>query len=135
MQMRLENGDSLILFPEGTSNDGIRVLPFKSALFSVAERTVDGAPLVVQPVSIAYPAIDGLPTGRAHMPRVAWYGAMGMAGHIRTVFGLGRISVDIVLHPPTGLTEFANRREMARICRDTVARGVERSLAGRLAGG
>jgi len=135
MQKRLESGDNLILFPEGTSSDGVRVLPFKSALFSVAEREVNGAPLVVQPVSIAYAAIDGLPTGRAHMPRIAWYGDMGMAGHIWTALGLGRISVDIVLHAPTSFAAFANRREMARTCRSTVAEGVAHSLAGRLAGG
>ena len=39
---RLEAGDNLILFPEGTSSDGNRVMPFKSALFSVAERQVRG---------------------------------------------------------------------------------------------
>ena len=135
MQMRLESGDNLILFPEGTSSDGTRVLPFKSALFSVAEREVNGEPLVVQPVSIAYSAIDGLPTGRAHMPRIAWYGDMGMAGHIWNALGLGRISVDIVLHRPTSFAEFANRREMAQICHETVAGGVERALAGRIANG
>ncbi len=135
MQTRLECGDNLILFPEGTSSDGVRVLPFKSALFSVAEREVGGRPLVVQPVSVAYSAIDGLPTGRAHMPRLAWYGEMGMAGHIWNAVGLGRISVDIVLHNPTSYVEFANRRDMARACWETVADGVERALAGRFTGG
>ncbi|MCY3670033.1 MAG: lysophospholipid acyltransferase family protein [Alphaproteobacteria bacterium] len=135
MQIRLESGDNLILFPEGTSSNGSWVLPFKSALFSVAEREVGGRPLVVQPVSVAYSAIDGLPTGRAHMPRIAWYGEMGMAGHIWNVLGLGRIAVDIVLHEPTSHAEFANRRDMARVCHEAVAGGVERALAGRLAGG
>ena len=135
MQTRLESGDNLILFPEGTSGNGSRVLPFKSALFSVAEREVGGGPLTVQPVSVAYSAIDGLPTGRAHMPRIAWYGDMGMAGHIWNALGLGRISVDIVLHEPTSYAEFANRRDMARVCHEAVAGGVERALAGRLAGG
>ena len=54
MTARLESGDNLILFPEGTSNDGNRVLPFKSAFFGIAEKPIRGKPLTVQPVSIAY---------------------------------------------------------------------------------
>ena len=50
---RLQDGDNLILFPEGTSSDGNRVLPFKSALFSVAALETGHGPLVVQPVSVA----------------------------------------------------------------------------------
>ncbi len=37
MRGRLAAGDDLLLFPEGTSSDGGRVLPFRSAFFSVAE--------------------------------------------------------------------------------------------------
>src|SRR5690606_14738865 len=49
---RLKAGDNLILFPEGTSNDGNRTLPFRSALLSVAEEAPEGSPpLAVQPVS------------------------------------------------------------------------------------
>src|ERR1044071_8436357 len=64
---RLAANEALILFPEGTSGDGNRVLPFKSALFSVADdipgRAAAGA-VTVQPVSIAYTRLDGIPLGR-----------------------------------------------------------------------
>ena len=39
MRARLRAGDNLILFPEGTSSDGSRVLPFRSSFFAVAEAT------------------------------------------------------------------------------------------------
>src|SRR3546814_6911519 len=82
MTRRLEAGDDLVLFPEGTSGDGNRVLAFKSALFSVAERRPQGEPLTVQPVSIAYTRLDGLPLGRYLRPFFAWYGDMELGPHL-----------------------------------------------------
>ena len=100
---RLEAGDDLILFPEGTSSDGNRILPFKSALFSVAERELDGKPLAVQPVSVAYLKLDGLPIGREWRPNVAWYGTMNMIAHAWNVFALGKLTVEVGFHPPLDL--------------------------------
>ncbi len=74
MTRRLAEGDALILFPEGTSGDGNRVLPFKSALFSAAEPVQATGPIAVQPVSIAYTRLDGMPLGRLLRPFFAWYG-------------------------------------------------------------
>jgi 1-acyl-sn-glycerol-3-phosphate acyltransferase len=67
---RLQVGDDLILFPEGTSSNGEHVLPFKSALFAVASDWGAHHPLHVQPVSIAYTKLDGLPMGRYLRPAV-----------------------------------------------------------------
>jgi 1-acyl-sn-glycerol-3-phosphate acyltransferase len=104
---RLEAGDDLILFPEGTSSDGNRILPFKSALFSVAEREVNGRPLTVQPVSIAYLKLDGLPIGREWRPKIAWYGDMNMMSHAWTVFTLGKLTVEVGFHAPLDLAALA----------------------------
>ncbi len=104
---RLEAGDDLILFPEGTSSDGNRILPFKSALFSVAEREVDGRPLTVQPVSVAYLKLDGLPIGREWRPNIAWYGNMNMLGHAWNVFSLGKLTVEIGFQPPLDMAVMA----------------------------
>lgn len=68
---RLDDGDNLILFPEGTSFNGQRVLPFKSALFSVAQNSSAGAALTIQPVSVAYTQLDGIPLRRALRPHFA----------------------------------------------------------------
>lgn len=102
---RLDAGDDLILFPEGTSSDGNRVLPFKSALFSVAERRIDGRRLVVQPVSVAYVRIDGLPIGREWRPLFAWYGGMDLTGHMFNVIALGKLTVEVIFHPPLSIAE------------------------------
>lgn len=125
---RLGGGDNLILFPEGTSNDGNRVLPFKSALFAALEASED---LPIQPVSIGYTRLDGMPLGRALRPLVAWYGDMDLAPHLFVLLGLGRMTVDVVFHPTIRPSDFASRKDLARHCREIVAAGVADALAGR----
>ncbi len=133
LSTRLHAGDSLILFPEGTSNDGNRVLPFKSSLFAVAQmRTGDGKALPVQPVSVAYTRLDGQPMGRAFRPFFAWYGDMTMAGHLFEVLGLGQATVEVVFHPPVTIADFADRKALANHCHDVINHAVVASLCGRL---
>ena len=72
---RLSKGDIMVLFAEGTSSDGNKVLPFRSALVGAAQMAIgDGGVATVQPVAIAYQKMLGLPLGRQHRPLVAWYG-------------------------------------------------------------
>lgn len=141
---RLEAGDDLILFPEGTSSDGNRVLPFKSALFSVAERQVQGRPVTVQPVSVAYTHIDGLPLGREWRPQVAWYGSMDLGDHIWNLVALGKLTVEVMFHAPfsmadvavAGATPSALRKRMADLSQAIVSDGHAAALfaSGRRAG-
>lgn len=140
LRRRLDGGDSLILFPEGTSNDGNRVLPFKSSLFAVAEEPVDDhqggrRPLPVQPVSVAYTRLDGLPMGRAFRPFYAWYGDMTLAGHLFAVLGLGELEVEVVFHPVVSIADFVDRKALCNHCHDVVSHGVTLALAGRLPAG
>jgi len=128
ISQRLAAGDNLILFPEGTSNDGNRVLPFKSALFAALDAT-QGLP--IQPVSISYTRLDGMPLGRAFRPFVAWYGDMDLAPHLFTFLGLGRMTVEIVFHPPLRADRFLSRKDLARRCQEIVAEGVAGALTGR----
>ena len=127
---RLAAKEALILFPEGTSGDGNRVLPFKSALFSVAEHAATG-PVTVQPVSIAYTRVNGMPIGRRYRPLFAWYGEMAMAPHLWRVLGLGTIEVVVEFHPPTTLAACGSRKMLARYCQERVAGGLAGALTGR----
>ena len=131
MTRRLVAGDALILFPEGTSNDGNRVLRFKSSLFAVAHHEIEGLTLGVQPVSIAYVALDGMPLGRFLRPFYAWYGDMDLAPHLWRVAGLGNATAVVEFHPPAPLQAFASRKALADYCYQRVAAGVARALGGR----
>ncbi|MEL0003810.1 MAG: lysophospholipid acyltransferase family protein [Rhodospirillales bacterium] len=125
LQLRLEESDNVILFPEGTSHDGARVLSFKSALFAAAEREIDGSPVMIQPVSIAYTTMDGLPLTRAQRSTVAWYGDMSLLPHIIQFLKASRTGVTLKFHEPTSIKEHQNRRKLASFCYQVVADGVQ----------
>lgn len=132
LQTRLADGDALVLFPEGTSNDGNRILPFRSALLSVAEAATAEQPLAIQPVSIAYTSVNGVPLGWGLRPLVAWYGGMELGGHLWRFSRLGMVEVVVQFHDEARLGDFPSRKELTRHCSDAVAGGVDRALSGRL---
>lgn len=128
---RLQSGGNLILFPEGTSGDGNRVLPFKSSLLAAAEVRPGGQPLAVQPVSLAYTRLDGVPLGRSLRPFFAWYGDMELAGHLWHALGLGYLTVVVRFHPPVSLADFDSCKALSDHCYEVISRSVADALAGR----
>jgi 1-acyl-sn-glycerol-3-phosphate acyltransferase len=127
IRRRLDDGDNLILFPEGTSGDGMHLLPFKSALFGAAEDDR----VVVQPVSVVYRLLDGIPLGRFYRPFFAWYGDMTMPPHLWKVLGLGRLTVIVTFHEPVRLNDFGTRKLLSEHCARVIADGMAAALAGR----
>ena len=136
IQERLESGSTLIMFPESTSGDGNIMKPFKSALFNVAERHVkdkDGKDrtVVVQPVSLAYTRLNGLPLGVGWRAFVAWYGDMDLPPHLWHAAKLGKITCEVIFHPPVTLADFSDRKALAAHCDRVTRAGFAQLLAGR----
>ncbi|MCE2474347.1 MAG: 1-acyl-sn-glycerol-3-phosphate acyltransferase [Alphaproteobacteria bacterium] len=129
---RLADSDNIVLFPEGTSGDGNRVHRFRSALFNFAERDALRG-LTVQPVSICYSGLNGLPMDRRNRPLIAWYGGMDLLPHVWQLLGLGHAEVTVSFHPP--LPEISDRKQLARLAERSVADGLALALAGRGRGG
>ncbi len=128
---RLLDGDALVLFPEGTSHDGNKVLPFKSALLGAAEtRLSDGQYVKVQPVSSAFTALHGLPMGRENRPFFAWYGDMEMVSHMWGAWLAGPLDVAVQFHEPLSLDRM-DRKTLARQAQDVVQQGQAEALMGR----
>ena len=113
MRNRLRGGDNLILFPEGTSSDGVRVLPFRSPFFAVAEAAGLTPPLI-QPVSIVYDRLDGLAMWRATRSVASWYGDMDLGSHFWRLAGYRRLRATIVLHDAIDPADFASRKDLSR---------------------
>lgn len=139
MQARFAEGETLVLFAEGTSSDGNRVLPFKTALFgaissdkrNAAADTAKSPQIPVQPVSITYTRYHGLPMSRRVRPLVAWYGDMEIAPHIWQMLCAGPIDVRVEYHEPVPSDIAADRKQVARYSEQRVRDGVLRGLSGR----
>ncbi|MFO0370975.1 MAG: lysophospholipid acyltransferase family protein [Brevundimonas sp.] len=127
----LAEGRSLVLFAEGTSYDGVHLRPFKSSLLAAAEIATDGRPLTVQPVTIAYTRLDGMPIGRHLRPFYAWFGDMELPGHLWQALGIGRVTVEIEFHAPVTFARFGSRKALTRFCEETVGRTLFQLNAGR----
>ena len=127
---RLEEGELLILFPEGTSSDGNRVLDFKSALFAVADREINGEPLKVQPISIACTRLNNTPMQRSDRDLYAWYGDMDLAPHLWQFLGLGKVTVEVVVHQPMSLKQAGSRKELSQAAQAAVTAGHSEAIRG-----
>jgi lyso-ornithine lipid O-acyltransferase len=133
---RLLAGDTLVLFPEGTSDDGNCVLPFKSALMGAVEAEVgkDAQGRVryvpVQPVSISYVGLQGLPMGRENRPLIAWYGDMELVPHLWEALKAGPIDVVVEFHPAMTVDGAGGRKELAAVAEKIIRRGQTRALSG-----
>jgi 1-acyl-sn-glycerol-3-phosphate acyltransferase len=125
IRRRLDKPESLIVFPEGTSSDGSRVLPFKSTLFASVERE----PIIVQPISICYTRLNGIPIGRAYRPFYAWFGDMDLAPHLWSALALGAAEVVIQFHEPIEARDFPDRKALADHCHLRITQGVGADLS------
>ena len=133
---RLGQGDTIVLFAEGTSSDGNRVLPFMTSLFAAAKPSGESnaAPdAVVQTLSAVYTRLHGIPLGRAERPGVAWYGDMEMRNHAWSLLKAGPLDVQVRVGPPVPLASFAGRKELARHSEAQVREHVVRILRARSA--
>ena len=126
MRERLHAGDMLVLFAEGTSGDGARVLPFKSTFFAAAEHPG----VSVQPLSIVYTGHRNLPMTRRLRPLYAWYGDMEMPPHLWAAVAQGPIEVNIICHAPLSMAGHGNRKTLAKQSEEAVRQGLVHSLHG-----
>lgn len=122
----LDRGDNLILFPEGTSSDGSRVLPFRSSFLAVAEARPDielSRLPIIQPVSVVYDRLGGLPLGRATRPVFAWYGDMDIGSHFWRLAQNVGLRATIVLHAPLDPARYPDRKALTQAVWTVVADG------------
>ena len=128
-------GDPVLLFGEGTSSDGNRVLAFRTALIGAARDAMADAEHVkrvwIQPLSIAYTGLLGVPLGRQNRNMVAWYGGSSLWPHLRRLVARGAIDVTVTWGEPIAYDEFSDRKTVARRLEDEVRTLTVAALRGR----
>lgn len=133
---RLHRGDSLVLFAEGTSSHGLRVLPFKSSLFSAIEylnneilhdapNRQDKAPVSVQAMTLAYTRRHHIAMGRRQRMAYGWVGDMTLLPHFFFMLAGPPLTVEIIFHPPLENVAQLSRKQMAQILHHQVSAGLE----------
>lgn len=117
---RLLAGHKLLFFPEGTSTDGMVVLPFKSTLFQAFFSDHLRHEMHIQPVTVIYRAPEG-----ADERFYGWWGEMDFGGHLLKVLAAPKQgSVEVVYHAPIRVDDFPNRKTLAAHVEEVVRSGM-----------
>ncbi len=114
---RMNSGDAIVLFAEGTSSNGNEVKPFRSSLLGAVHQAMQTSAThsaTVQPLSIAYTRLHGMPMGRMWRPHVAWYGNMELLQHLWSICGEGGLDVEVHFGEPTKYGAEFNRKQVAK---------------------
>lgn len=126
MMLRLEQGNSILLFPEGTTTDGNRVLPFKTTLFSSAKETN----AIIQPISLAYTHLHGIALDRYQRKLIGYYGDISLKNNAWYCLSAGPITAQIIVGDPIDPANFETYKDLARYTETKVREGLIKLLRG-----
>jgi lyso-ornithine lipid O-acyltransferase len=134
---RLSSGDAIVLFAEGTSSDGNRILPFKTSLFAAAKPTATQIDpptitkaILVQPMAIAYTRRSGIPLGWAGRREIGYIGDVDIGPNAWDILTGGPLRITINIGPPVRLDAYADRKDLARRAEADVRTLFAKSLRG-----
>ncbi len=116
----LSSNFAIIIFPEGTTNNGKRVLKFRASLFKIFE---DDPTLGLQNFSLCYTHINSMPIDNRMRPNIAWYGEMSLITHLKRLLNYSSIGAKLQFHPtivPHGVT----RKIISEESREQVIKGL-----------
>jgi 1-acyl-sn-glycerol-3-phosphate acyltransferase len=134
---RLDLGERVIFFPEGTTSRGESVLKFHTSLFGLAEQRSD---LAVVPMTLFYSRADSaavaLPPTDATaqnpilqaMQQVAYVDDMTLVGSMIQIMGQPGLQADARVHAALA-PEGRSRQELAHLAYEAVREGLEERLS------
>lgn len=125
MGERLADGGAVLLFAEGQSDIGTHVLPFRSALVGAAQHAMQDAgakDVVIQPVTVAYTRLQGLPVSRNERSLIAWIKSKSVNQNIRDILSGPAKDVTVAFGIPKPLSHGADRKSVTKAAENDVRR-------------
>lgn len=113
----LEDDFNVFIFPEGTSTNGLEILPFKKSLFRVPFQT--GFPIL--PICLRYQSIDGKPFSKENCDRIAWHGDMTFGPHFLQLMGIKNIKAEVHYLEPLDSKSFQNHGDLAKKAQEAIS--------------
>jgi lyso-ornithine lipid O-acyltransferase len=131
MAAAMRRNESVVLFAEATTSDGMRILKFRSSHFEAA-RAADSRerPALVQPVYMHFHRLGGLAASRRDLPAIAWYGDMFFMPHLMGLIKAGGVGCDVIYGAPIRVADYPDRKALARATQAAVRGLAQRAKAG-----
>lgn len=123
MGERMSDGRAVVLFAEGTSDIGLHVLPFRTALVGGTQRAMENdhiEEMYIQPMVIAYTHLNGLPISAAERSKIAWIGDMGIEDNILDILSVGAKTTTIMFGEPITIKRGDDRKLVTKQAEDKV---------------
>lgn len=139
MGARLSDGEAVVLFAEGTTGDGTRILPLRSSLLGAAHEALGkgtnkpdgGADIAIYPLTISYTGFHGMAGGRFERSALAWYGDTELAPHLNAVLAMGAIDVELAWGEPIAMGHKTSRKEATRLAEAAIRKARQETVSGR----
>ena len=120
MTRKLKQEANMLLFPEGTSTNGEKMLPFQTVPLAAPLRNRS----IIVPVTITYKTIDEQPVTAANRDFVYWYGDMEFVTHFWNLLGRRSVEVLVTIQPKIECFRYADnsagRKKLAKDCYNRV---------------
>ncbi|MGH7886958.1 MAG: lysophospholipid acyltransferase family protein [Candidatus Binatia bacterium] len=129
MAAKLKHEANILLFPEGTSTNGERMLPFQTVPLAAPLRNRS----IIVPTTLTYKSIDDLPVSPANRDLIYWYDDMDFISHFWQLLALRCVEVLVTIQPTVECFRYpdssAGRKKLAEDCYNRVlGRFIERKL-------
>ena len=120
LTQKLKQDANILLFPEGTSTNGEKMLPFQTVPLAAPLRSRS----IIAPVTVTYKTIDEQPVTAANRDLIYWYGDMEFVSHFWNLLALRSVEVLVTIQPKIECFRYpdnsAGRKKLAQDCYNSV---------------